>query len=71
MEQEMKAWFTPARKKMITDYALAVVASAVTMGVSLLIDLKPEYAVLIGAITAPAVKWAAPRSKDYGIGSTK
>lgn len=67
----MKAWLTPTRKKMIIDYALAVAASAVTMGVSLLINLKPEYAVLIGAITAPAVKWAAPYSKDYGIGSKK
>lgn len=67
----MKAWLTTARKKMIVDYTLAVVASAVTMGVSLLVNLKPEYAVLIGAITAPAVKWAAPYSKDYGIGSKK
>ena len=56
-------------KKALVDYALAVAASAVTMGVSLLINLRPEYAVLIGAVTAPAVKWASKYSKDYGVGS--
>jgi len=58
-------------KKALVDYALAVAASAVTMGVSLLINLRPEYAVLIGAVTAPAVKWASKYSKDYGVGSNK
>lgn len=58
-------------KKALTDYALAVAASAVTMGISLLANLKPEYAVLIGAVTAPAAKWASKYSKDYGVGSPK
>ncbi len=48
------------------DYALAVAASAVTMGVSLLLDFAPEYAVLIGAITAPAIRWADKNSPQYG-----
>jgi hypothetical protein len=58
-------------KKAVVDYLLAVAASAVTMGVSLLINIRPEYAVLIGAVTAPAVKWASKYSKDYGVGSQK
>ena len=56
-------------KKVIVDYLLAVAASAVTMGVALLVNLKPEYAVLIGAVTAPATKWASKHSKDYGRGA--
>ncbi len=56
-------------KKIVIDYLLAVAASAVTMGVALAIDMKPEYAVLIGAITAPATKWASKHSKDYGRGA--
>ena len=54
------------KKKAIKDYALAVVASAVTMGIALLTDMAPQYAVLIGAIAGPAIKWADKNSKDYG-----
>lgn len=64
----MKKFLTPKAKKVIIDYLLAVAASAVTMGVALLMNMKPEYAVLIGAITAPATKWASKHSKDYGRG---
>lgn len=57
---------SPKFKAAAKDYALAVAASAVTMGIALLLDFAPEYAVLIGAITAPAAKWADKNSKDYG-----
>ncbi len=57
---------SPQFKEAFKDYCLAVAASAVTMGVSLLLDFAPEYAVLIGAITAPAVRWADKNSKQYG-----
>jgi hypothetical protein len=57
------------QKKALKDYGLAVIASAVTMGVALLSDISPQYAVLIGAIAAPAMKWASKNSKDYGVGA--
>jgi len=57
------------QKKALKDYGLAVLASAVTMGVALLSDMAPQYAVIIGAIAAPAIKWASKNSRDYGIGS--
>jgi hypothetical protein len=57
------------QKKALRDYGLAVVASAVTMGVALLTDMAPQYAIIIGAVAAPATKWASKNSKDYGIGS--
>jgi len=57
------------QKKALKDYGLAVIASAVTMGVALLSDMSPQYAVLIGAIAAPALKWASKNSKDYGVGA--
>jgi hypothetical protein len=57
------------QKKALKDYGLAVIASAVTMGVALLSDVSPQYAVLIGAIAAPAMKWASKNSKDYGVGA--
>lgn len=57
------------QKKALKDYGLAVLASAVTMGVALLSNISPQYAVLIGAIAAPAMKWASKNSKDYGVGT--
>ena len=58
-------------KKAFKDYGLAVLAAAVTMGIGLATDLAPQYAVLIGALAAPLVKWANKNSKDYGVGTPK
>jgi hypothetical protein len=57
------------QKKAIKDYGLAVAAAAVTMGIGLATDLAPQFAVIIGALAAPIIKWANVNSKDYGIGS--
>jgi mannitol-specific phosphotransferase system IIBC component len=59
------------QKKAIKDYALAVVAAAVTMGIALATDMAPQYAVVIGALAAPLAKWANKNSKDYGPGSSE
>ena len=59
------------QKKALKDYGLAVIASAVTMGVAMLTDMAPQYAVIIGALAAPLTKWANTHSKDYGPGSDK
>lgn len=53
----------------IKSYLRAVLASAVTMGIALLTDMKPEYAVLIGALAAPLAKWADKNEGEYGRGS--
>ena len=58
------------QKKALKDYGLAVLASAVTMGVALLTDMAPQYAIMIGALAAPLTKWASKNSKDYGIGAS-
>lgn len=55
--------------KAFKDYGLAVAAAAVTMGVGLATDMAPQYAVIIGALAAPAIKWASKHSKDYGRGA--
>jgi hypothetical protein len=47
-------------KKAIKDYALAVVAAAVTMGIALATDMAPQYAVVIGALAAPAAPTLPP-----------
>lgn len=56
----------PEFKAAVKSYLRAVLASAVTMGLALLTDLAPEYAVLIGGLTAPVVKWADRQEEDFG-----
>lgn len=51
------------------SYARAVLASAVTMGIALAADLAPQYAILIGSISAPLAKWADKTEQEYGLGS--
>jgi hypothetical protein len=36
------------------------------MGVALATDMSPEYAVLIGSVAAPLVKWADKAEKEFG-----
>jgi hypothetical protein len=57
---------SPKFKKALKDYLLAVAASAITIAVALASDMAPQYAVLIGAVAGPAIKWADKNSKDYG-----
>ena len=53
----------------VKSYLRALLAAAITMGIALLTDMRPEYAVLIGALAAPLAKWADKNEKDYGVGS--
>ena len=65
----MKFKLTEKQKKAIKSYLRAVAASAVVMGVALLTDMAPQYAILIGAVAGPAIKWADKSEKDFGLGS--
>jgi hypothetical protein len=54
-------------KAAFKSYLRAVLASAVTMGVAFATDIAPEYAILIGSLAAPAVKWADKTEKEFGL----
>ena len=71
MKELINKFVGPKEVKAIKDYTLAVLAAAVTMGIALASDLAPQYAVVIGALAAPAAKWANKNSKDYGPGSNE
>ena len=64
-----KSKIDPKTKKALIDYATAVAASAVALGIALISSLRPEYAILVGALAAPAVKWSTKHSKEYGRGA--
>ena len=63
----MKFKFTAKHKAILKSYLRAVLASAISTGLALAVNMQPEYAVLIGAIAAPLVKWADKAEKEYGL----
>jgi hypothetical protein len=65
----MKKYISDKQTAAIKSYLRAILASAITMGIALLTDMKPEYAVLIGALAAPLAKWADKHEKEYGRGA--
>ena len=65
----MKKFITDKDIAAIKSYLRAVLAAGITMGIALLTDLRPEYAVLIGALAAPIAKWADKTEKESGRGS--
>lgn len=61
----------PKTKAVLKSYLRAVLASAITMAMALSADLDPQYAVLIGSIAAPLVKWADKAEKEFGLVAKK
>jgi hypothetical protein len=69
MKELINKFVTPKQVATIKSYLRAVLASAITMGIALLTDMKPEYAVLIGALAGPLAKWADKNEQSFGRGS--
>ena len=51
---------TKNTKNAIKSYLKAVAISAITLGLALVADIRPEYAVLASALVAPIVKYLDP-----------
>jgi hypothetical protein len=47
-------------KNAIKSYLKAVAVSAITLGLALVADIRPEYAVLASALVAPIVQYLDP-----------
>ncbi len=67
MDKLIKKLKSKEFKAAFKSYLRAVLASAVTMGIALVTDMAPEYAILIGGITAPLVKWADRTEQEFGL----
>jgi hypothetical protein len=58
---------TKKHKAAIKSYLRAVAASGITVGLAIVGDMKPEYAVLLGALIAPVIKALDVKEAEYGI----
>lgn len=54
------------QKAIAKTYLRAVLGAAVAMGIALITDLQPQYAILVGAIAAPLIKWADKSEEEFG-----
>ena len=57
-------------KAAIKSYLRAVAASGITVALAIVADIRPELAVLAGALVAPIAKALDPKSGsevDYGL----
>jgi hypothetical protein len=63
----MKIKLDNNKKQMLKSYIRAVAASAVVLVLALVADIRPELAVLLGAVLAPLAKWFDPTETDFGI----
>jgi hypothetical protein len=55
---------TKNTKNTIKSYLKAVAISAITLGLALVADIRPEYAVLASALVAPVVKYLDPTDEQ-------
>jgi hypothetical protein len=55
---------TKNTKNAIKSYLKAVAVSAITLGLALVADIRPEYAVLASALVAPIVKYLDPSDEQ-------
>jgi hypothetical protein len=61
---------TKKHKAAIKSYLRAVAASGITVALAIVADIRPELAVLAGALVAPIAKALDPKSGsevDYGL----
>ena len=54
-------------KAAIKSYLRAVAASGLTVALAIVGDVKPEYAVLLGALVAPLIKALDIKENDFGL----
>jgi hypothetical protein len=71
MKKMLNAIKDANNKAILKSYLRAVLASAITMAIALTADMEPQYAVLIGSIAAPLVKWADKAEKEFGLVAKK
>jgi hypothetical protein len=61
---------TKKHKAAIKSYLRAVAASGITVVLAIVADIRPEFAILAGALIAPIAKAIDPSSSkeaDYGL----
>jgi hypothetical protein len=57
------------KKEILKSYLRSVSAATVTTALALVADVRPELAILAGAVVAPLMRYLDPKDNKFGINS--
>jgi hypothetical protein len=57
------------KKEILKSYLRSVAAATVTTALALVADVRPELAILAGAVVAPLMRYLDPKDNKFGINS--
>ncbi len=57
------------KKEILKSYLRSVAAATVTTALALVADVRPELAILAGALVAPLMRYLDPKDNKFGINS--
>jgi hypothetical protein len=57
------------KKEIIKSYIRSVAVATVTTALALIADVRPELAILAGAVVAPIIRYLDPKNDQCGVNS--
>jgi hypothetical protein len=57
------------KKEIIKSYLRSVAVATVTTALALVADVRPELAILAGAVVAPLIRYLDPKNNQFGVNS--
>jgi hypothetical protein len=57
------------QKEIIKSYLRSVAVATVTTALALVADVRPELAILAGAVIAPLIRYLDPKNDQFGVNS--
>jgi hypothetical protein len=57
------------KKEIVKSYLRSVAVATVTTALALVADVRPELAILAGAVVAPLIRYLDPKNNQFGVNS--
>jgi hypothetical protein len=57
------------KKEILKSYLRSVAVATVTTALALVADVRPELAILAGAVVAPLIRYLDPKNDQFGVNS--
>jgi hypothetical protein len=57
------------KKEIVKSYIRSVAVATVTTALALVADVRPELAILAGAVVAPLIRYLDPKNDQFGVNS--
>jgi hypothetical protein len=57
------------KKEIVKSYLRSVAVATVTTALALVADVRPELAIVAGAVVAPLIRYLDPKNDQFGVNS--